>query len=108
MLLSHPEIYVKNLNILLSWETNPGYVPPILFSENQVTLCTKYRQESSLVNFPHKIISSPAGSYDIYEFVDQSQEVQNKDFDLVIVWSSATEMNMPYNTKAFGCPTVLL
>ncbi|MCJ2541605.1 FkbM family methyltransferase [Thermostichus vulcanus] len=95
--------------VLLSWEVDPGHVPPIIFSNNQLTLCTAYQKRYDFNYFTEPHLLTPVGSYDIYEFVNQNEEIEDKSFDLVVVWSSAvTEANMPYNTKKFGCPTVLL
>lgn len=50
----------------------------------------------------------PEGDYDLYDFVQQSEQITNKEFDLVIVWTSSFDQSNPLNTRKFKCPTLLL
>jgi hypothetical protein len=100
--------------ILLSWETEPNYAPPIQLSPNQITLCRKSSTYSGSFFSQTKTkidAYTPEGSYDIYEFV--KEHFNDTHFDLVVVWSSSARTNhgfynQPFNTKKFNCPTLLI
>jgi len=53
-------------------------------------------------------VECPEGDYDLYDFVQQSEQITNKEFDLVIVWTSSFDQSNPLNTRKFKCPTLLL
>ncbi len=93
--------------VLLSWPIAPNYVPPPVFSGRQVTLCPKGKSKS-FSDALGDLVECPAEQYDIYEFVRQSSQIENKEFDLLIVRASSCEPSVPLNTKKLGCPTVLL
>jgi hypothetical protein len=97
--------------ILLNWPTPPDYIPPPQLSDRQVSLCPKRRAKGfglNFVNLSKELVECPEGDYDLYDFVQQSEQITNKEFDLVIVWTSSFDYSNPLNTKKFGCPTVLL
>ncbi|MFS8856344.1 glycosyl transferase family 1, partial [Synechococcus sp. H55.6] len=97
--------------ILLNWPAPPDYIPPPLLSDRQVTLCPKARAKGfglGFVNFTGGLVECPEGDYDLYDFVQQSEQIANKEFDLVAVWTSSFDYSNPFSTKKFSCPTVLL
>jgi hypothetical protein len=53
-------------------------------------------------------VECPGEDYDLFDFVQQSKQIPDKGFDLVVVWTSSFDSSNPLNTKKFGCPTVLL
>jgi hypothetical protein len=53
-------------------------------------------------------VECPEGDYDLYDFVQGSEQIVDKEFDLVAVWTSSFDQISPLNTKKFGCPTLLL
>ncbi|MGY2976886.1 hypothetical protein ACVWYZ_002831, partial [Thermostichus sp. MS-CIW-37] len=100
-----------NPRVLLVWMTPPDYVPPLTLSERQVTLCPKGKVRRQIFDFfsvPKSLVECPDKDFDLYEFVQYSDQVEDKEFDLVIVWTSSVDLTSPFNTKKFGCPTVLL
>lgn len=97
--------------ILLNWPTPPDYIPPPQLSDRQVSLCPKRRAKGfglNFVNLSKELVECPEGDYDLYDFVQQSEQITNKEFDLVVVWTSSFDQISPLNTKKFGCPTLLL
>lgn len=97
--------------VLLSWPVAPDYIPPPQLSDRQVTVCPKKRVGGcglGYVNRREGLVECPEGDYDLYDFVQQSEQIVDKEFDLVIVWTSSVDLTSPFNTKKFGCPTVLL
>ncbi|MGY2801041.1 glycosyltransferase family protein [Thermostichus sp. MS-CIW-25] len=97
--------------ILLNWPTPPDYIPPPQLSDRQVSLCPKRRAKGfglNFVNLSKELVECPEEDYDLYDFVQQSEQITNKEFDLVVVWTSSFDYSNPLNTKKFGCPTVLL
>jgi len=97
--------------VLLNRSAPPDYIPPPLLSDRQVTLCPKVRAKGfglGFVNFTGGLVECPGGDYDLYDFVQQSEQIADKEFDLVVVWTSSFDYSNPFNTKKFGCPTVLL
>lgn len=103
---------IKNqddLVVLLSWDSPPGYVPPLKLSKRQVTLCSDlYRSTQSVNKYDSKIdLWAPSNvDYDLYEVV-QKAGITAK-IDLVVVQAFSIKSNRPHNTKAFGCPTLLI
>ncbi|MFS8799440.1 hypothetical protein NW824_08465, partial [Synechococcus sp. R60.3] len=93
--------------VLLSWPIPPDYIPPPQLSDRQVTVCPK-SYGLGYVNRREGLVECPEGDYDLYDFVQQSEQIVDKEFDLVIVRASSCEYSNPFNTKKFGCPTVLL
>lgn len=74
--------------VLLSWPTAPDYVPPPQLSDRQVTVCPKKRVGGfglGYVNRREGLVECPEGDYDLYDFVQQSEQIVDKEFDLVIV-----------------------
>lgn len=97
--------------ILLNWPTPPDYIPPPQLSDRQVSLCPKRRARGfglNFVNLSKELVECPEGDYDLYDFVQQSEQITNKEFDLVIVWTSSFDQSNPLNTRKFKCPTLLL
>jgi len=97
--------------ILLSWPIGVDYIPPPVFSSRQVTLCPEGKAKGWGFNFssiPEGLVECPPGDFDLYEFVQRTDQIENKEFDLVIIWTASIEHSNPLNTKKFGCPTVLL
>lgn len=93
--------------VLLSWPIPPDRMPPPVFSSQQVTLCPRGKS-TEFSNAPQDLIECPTTGYDVYEFVQQSPQIENKEFDLLVVLASSSETAVPINTKKIGCPTVLL
>lgn len=87
-------------HILVSWYTNPSYIPPFRLSERQYT--TGPRLDD---NVPPFDAITPRGRYDLKAVVESQNGPTS--FDLVVVWADASRVNLPMNVKAFGCPTVL-
>lgn len=87
-------------HILVSWYTNPAYIPPFRLSSRQYT--TGPQLDGTVPPFD---AITPRGAYDLKAVVEQ-QGGPGK-VDLVVVWTDASRVNMPMNVKAFGCPTVL-
>lgn len=97
--------------VLLSWPIAPDYIPPPQFSDRQVTVCPKKRVGGyglGYVNRREGLVECPEGNYDLYDFVQQSEQIEDKEFDLLIVRASSCEPSIPINTKKLKCPTVLL
>ncbi|HIK21378.1 MAG TPA: glycosyltransferase [Synechococcus sp. M44_DOE_062] len=97
--------------VLLNWPAPPDYIPPPRLSDRQVTLCPKGRAKGfglGFVDLSGELVECPGGDYDLYDFVQQSEQIADKEFDLVVVWTSSFDQISPLNTKKFGCPTLLL
>ena len=75
-----------------------------------MTLCPKGKlgRRVGFSPAPQDLVNCPAEEYDIYELVQSSPQIVDKEFDLVIVLAASCEYSNPFNTKKFGCPTVLL
>jgi FkbM family methyltransferase len=95
--------------ILLSWPAPPDYIRPPLLSQRQVTLCPRAKGFGlGFVDPLKSLVECPGEDYDLFDFVQQSKQIPDKGFDLVVVWTSSFDSSNPLNTKKFGCPTVLL
>jgi FkbM family methyltransferase len=95
--------------ILLSWPAPPDYIRPPLLSQRQVTLCPRAKGFGlGFVDPLESLVECPGEDYDLFDFVQQSKQIPDKGFDLVVVWTSSFDSSNPLNTKKFGCPTVLL
>jgi hypothetical protein len=97
--------------VLLIWPIPPDYIPPPQLSDRQVTVCSKKRVGGcglGYVNRREGLVECPEGDYDLYDFVQQSEQIVDKEFDLLIVRASSCEPGVPINTKKLKCPTVLL
>ena len=97
--------------VLLVWQNAVDYLTFPVFSNKQVTLCPGWAAKGCGFNFysiPQGLVECPLGDYDLYEFVHRSNQIEDKEFDLVVVNSSIFDSCKPFNTKKFGCPTVLL
>lgn len=106
--MKEPKLVNDRLRVLLSWEPHPHQVPPIKFSNNQLTLCTEFNAESVKL-FPEAQVDqiTPSQPYDIHRLVRQEMGYK-EDFDLVVVMISGIKRNLPYNINEFGCPTVAI
>ena len=94
--------------VVLCWETDPGYVPPLRISSRQFTIGTHYAQTMDFMvcDVPPDI-TMPAGvPYDLAETMRQAGIAAKP--DLIVVWSSALRANMPINLRAFHCPKLLI
>ncbi|ABC99210.1 glycosyltransferase family protein [Synechococcus sp. JA-3-3Ab] len=95
--------------VLLNWPAPPDYIPPPLLSDQQVTLCPRAKGFGlGFANLPEDLVECPEGDYDLFDFVGNSEKIPDKEFDLVIIWTSSFDQSTPLNSKKFGCPTVLL
>ena len=103
----------KDPRVLLSWEINPGYAPPIKFSENQITVCREQKYHDHFFEGYEEEISAwtPVGGYDLFELIVDDGIDPN--FDLVVVWASSARSylgfyNHPKNLDKFNCPILLI
>ena len=103
----------KDPRVLLSWEINPGYAPPIKFSENQITVCREQKFYDHFFESYELEISAwtPEGGYDLLQLLVDDGIDPN--FDLVVVWASSARSylgfyNHPKNLDKFNCPILLI
>lgn len=89
-------------HILVSWYTNPDYIPPFRLSERQYTTGPNLNPAGPPPAFD---AITPQGSYDLQAVVEEQGGPSS--FDLVVVWADASRTNLPLNVRAFGCPAVL-
>lgn len=93
--------------VVLCWESDPGYVPPIEISARQLTVGVRYAEPSNVVACPRQPdIVVPAGSYDLAAVLQRAGCLDRP--DLIVVWSSALRANLPDNLAAFRCPKLLI
>ena len=94
--------------VVLCWETDPGYVPPLRISSRQFTIGTRYAQTMDfMICSVSPDIMLPAGvPYDLADTMRQAGIVAKP--DLIVVWSSALRANIPCNLGAFRCPKLLI
>jgi hypothetical protein len=93
--------------VVLCWESDPGYVPPLRLSQRQLTIGVRYKQPANIAvcrQPPHILV--PAGRYDLAAVLDQSGRSEKP--DLIVVWSSALQASLPTNLAAFHCPRLLI
>lgn len=87
--------------ILVSWYTDPSYIPPFRLSENQYTVGPQIGAVSTGVFNAF----TPRGAYDLKAAVEGQGGPAG--FELVVVAVDSGLSNLPGNLKAFGCPTLL-
>jgi hypothetical protein len=94
--------------VVLCWESDPSYVPPLRISSRQFTIGTHYAQTMNFMSCGEPPdIKLPAGTpYDLAEVMHRAGIVAKP--DLIVVWSSALRANMPVNLGAFRCPKLLI
>ena len=92
----------KQRRILVSWYTNPAYIPPFVLSDHQVTLGPQLHPAQPQMMFS---AWSPKGAYDLKAALEVA--AMPKNYDAVVVWTDAWGANQPLNLEAFDCPTVL-
>jgi hypothetical protein len=105
--------FINDPRVLLSWEIDPGYCPPIKFSDNQVTICRARKNQYNFFKNSEIEISAWTrdGGYDLYDFLIENSI--DTHFDLIIVWSSSASSsdgvyNAPNNLNKFNCPKLLI
>jgi len=92
----------SNKRILVSWYTNPGYIPPFVLSENQITVGPKIIPDQQKMMFS---CWTPWGAYDLRAALEENHIPA--DFDLIVVWADASRLNLPLNLQSFDCPKLL-
>lgn len=93
--------------VVLCWESDPGYVPPLHLSPHQLTVGVRYAKPSNVWANPEPLdIVVSAGRYDLAAALQQSGLRETP--DLIVVWSSALRANLPTNLGAFRCPKLLI
>ena len=93
---------LANKRILVSWYTDPRYIPPFRLSERQVVVGPKMAHDQPPMMFA---AWTPAGSYDL-PGVLKSQRIATK-YDAIVVWTDASGTNLPTHLEAFDCAKVL-
>jgi len=93
---------LANKRILVSWYTDPRYIPPFQLSDRQVVVGPKMAADQPQMMFAGR---TPTGSYDLMEALE-SQRIATQ-YDAIVVWTDATGTNLPTNLDAFDCPKVL-
>lgn len=94
------------LVVLLSWDSLPQYMPPLQLSKRQITLCSDMFRQSNSDLYKIDLWTPSSVGYDLYEVVEKAG-IKAK-VDLVVVKAASNRINRPCNTKAFGCPTLLI
>lgn len=89
-------------SILVSWYTDPRYIPPFRLAEGQVTVGPG--EAGAPLQAPFYGYT-PRGAYDLEEAL--ASQGLDADYDLIVVWSDASGTNFPHNLDAFACPKVL-
>jgi len=92
----------RHKRILVSWYTNPIYIPPFTLSDRQVTVGPQFRPEQPLMMYAGW---TPIGRYDLKEALQAAR--LPIDYDAIVVWADARNSNLPMNLDAFGCPKIL-
>jgi hypothetical protein len=93
--------------VVLCWENEVGWIPPIRISANQFTIGLRYAAPAVLNPCPvPPDVIAPLGAFDL-EALLRSSGIATKP-DLIVVWSSALHDNRPANLRAFRCPKLLI
>jgi hypothetical protein len=87
--------------VLVSWHTDPRYIPPFVLSDRQIAIGPKVNPDQ-----PRLLAGwSPKGAYDL-EVVLKQQRLPIR-YDLLVVSSDSSGINHPLNLDFAGCPKVL-
>lgn len=92
------------MNVLYSYHTDPLYMAPRRFSENQVN-CGPFfedREEGGRI----VSLKTPPGEYDLPDIVARLPAAQRP--DLVVVKADASRLNLPRDVHRVGCVSVLI
>jgi hypothetical protein len=92
----------RQKRVLVSWYTDPRYIPPFVLADRQVTVGPKVSPDQSQEPFDG---FTPCGRYDLFAALEALH--LPTEFDAVVVWSDALGENQPVNLEAFNCPTIL-
>jgi hypothetical protein len=100
--------------VLVVWGQYPRWIPPVFFSRNQTTLVARLKDDlpdQSSHNFSYFEDFEPdgwleMGPFDLREYCESHGLAT--DYDFVLVFAEQDMGVLPFNTKGFGCPTVLL
>lgn len=94
-------------SVVLCWEGDPTYIPPLRLSPRQLTIGVRYPTAANAVASPQvpDVLVAP-GRYDLEDTLRRAGCAEQP--DLVVVWSSALRANLPVNLGAFRCPKLLI
>jgi hypothetical protein len=92
----------RRKKILVSWYTNPLYIPPFTLTGSQVTVGPRFWPDQRLLMYSGW---TPVGSYDLREALQRA--ALPTEYDAIVVWADARGSNFPMNLGAFDCPKVL-
>ena len=92
----------SNKRVLVSWYTDPRYIPPSVLSERQITVGPQVRPDQEQGPFDG---FTPQGRYDLFAALEALG--LPTEFDAIVVFTDATLTNFPLNLEAFDCPKVL-
>jgi hypothetical protein len=92
----------RQKRILVSWYTNPQYIPPFVLSDRQMSIGPRLKPEQPQMVYER---FTPVGTYNLAEFTEANG--LPKEFDAIVVWSDASQTNRPLGLGTFNCPKVL-
>jgi Glycosyl transferases group 1 len=102
--------------VLVVWGQYPRWMPPVLFSDNQVTLAAKLKttgafkyQNASSFNYFKEFEPNgwlEGGAFDLGEYCERNR--LGRDFDFIIVFVEQDTGLFPKNIGYFNCPAILL
>src|SRR5258706_4854306 len=92
----------RQKRVLVSWYTDPRYIPPFVLSDRQVTVGPKISSGQAQEPFDG---FTPYGRYDLFAALESLR--LPTEFDAIVVWSDAHGANQPINLEAFRCPKIL-
>ncbi len=94
-------------SVVLCWESDPTYIPPLRLSPKQVTIGVRYPRAANALVCPEApdLLVAP-GQYDLEATLAKAGWTEQP--DLIVVWSSALRANLPMNLGAFRCPKLLI
>lgn len=97
-----PSSAYRNKRLLVSWYTDPQYIPPFLLSERQITVGPRVRRDQ--VQGPLDGFT-PFGRHDLLAALKDSGLPTQ--FDAIVVATDSSLTNLPVNLEAFDCPKIL-
>jgi hypothetical protein len=94
-------------SVVLCWEGDPTYIPPLRLSPRQLTVGVRYpRAANAAASLEVPDVLVAPGRYDLADTLRKAGGAGRP--DLVVVWSSALRANLPVNLGAIRCPKLLI
>jgi len=91
----------RDKRVLVSWYTDPKYIPPIVLSDRQITVGPQVRPDQIQAPFDGY---TPIGRYDLLAALTTLR--LPTEFDAIVVAADSSLTNLPLNLEAFDCPKI--